>query len=155
MTTILLSRDGAALGTHGALVIASTEGPRSFAPVRAMVDEIGRLRRTSHRERLVYVYVAGENVEPPSQEQRKVAAEVSAHVDAIYGVHEGSGFRASIIRSVVMGIAMLSRQRVQQVIIDSVRKASEQLATNEPALGGPREIESAIEAVRAAARATI
>ncbi len=155
MASILLSRDGAALGTHGCLVVASTEGPESFRPARVMVDEIARLRRTTHRDRLVYVYVAGERSGTPDADARKIASEVGLHVDAIYGVHEGAGFRASLIRGIVTGIAMISRQRVQPEIADSVRAASELLAMREPTLGGPREIASAIEAVREAARATL
>ena len=136
MTSILVQEHGGGLGFHGPLVIATTEGPRAFHPTltRRIVDEIARLRRTSHQTKLVYVYVAAEAANVPDGESRRIAAELAQHVDAAVGVHEGGGFRASAVRAIVTGIAMLHPRRVRPKIVDSVHAASAFLHAHHPEL---------------------
>ncbi len=157
MTSILVQEHGGGLGVRGALVIATTEGPRSFRPAitRRVVDEIARLRRTSHQDRLVYVYVAGEEANVPDAESRRIAAELAQHLDTVVGVHEGDGFRASAIRAIVTGISLLQPRRVSPKIVETVQAASAYLHARHPDLGSEQDIADAIEDVRTAARATL
>ncbi len=157
MTRILFQQDGGGLGTYGDLVIATTEGPGSFHPgtTQRVVDEVLKLRRTSHRDRLIYVYVAGEESGMPDQESRRIAAQLQGHVDTVVGVHEGAGFRASVVRAIVTGITQLGQHKVRPRIVDSVRTAGTMLHESFPELGTEDEIAGWIEDVRAAARATL
>lgn len=150
-------QNGGGLGLFGPLVIATTEGPRSFHPAltRRVVDEVARLRRTTHQDKLIYVYIASEESNVPDPESRRIAAELPPLVDAAVGVHEGNGFRASAVRAIVTGIAMLQPRRLNPKIVDTVHAASAYLHTQYPELGSELDILDAIEDVRAAARATV
>lgn len=153
---IVFAERGAALATRGPLVIVVTDGPDAFAPDLAQraVDAIRELRRTSHKDRLVYVYLAGERSGMPSAEAREITATMSSLIDQVVGVHEGSGFRASAIRAVVTGLTMIARGNVKPEIVATTTEAGALLATKNPDLGPARDIAQAIEATRRAARAT-
>lgn len=157
MISIVLQEGGSAIGCRGPMVIAATEGPRSFRPelTRRAVDAIVRLRQTSHRDKLIYVYVASEESNVPDAESRRIAAELAQHVDAMVGVHEGDGFRASAIRAVVTGISLLQSRRITPRVHSSVADASVYLESAFPELGRAATIEAAIDDVRTAARATV
>lgn len=152
---VLLVQPGASLGTFGSLVIAATTGPSAFHTphVRRVVDEMARLRRTTHSERFIYVYVAGEQSGFPSDEARAITAEAASLVDYAVGVHEGHGFRASAVRGVVVGISMLSRARVRPEIVSTVTEAAANLVGRYPDLGTESAVRAAIEKVRGAAGA--
>lgn len=157
MISIVLQEGGSAIGHRGPMVVAATEGPHSFGPerTRRAVDAIVRLRQTSHRDRLIYVYVASEDSNVPDAESRRIASEIAQHVDVMVGVHEGSGFRASAVRAVVTGISLLQPRRISPRVLSSVSDAGAYLQGAFPELGSAATIEEAIEDVRAAARATV
>lgn len=155
VTRILFQGDGAALGVLGPLVIAVTDGPNSFRPeyARRVLEEVTRLRRTTHADRLIYLYVAGEHASLPDPEVRDTVAQVAEHFDACVGVHEGTGFKASAVRAVIAGITLLSRSRVRPEIVATIQKGAETLAENHADLGTRSELLEAILDVRAAANA--
>jgi hypothetical protein len=160
VTSILVQQDGTAVGVLGPLVIATTEGPRSFRPdtTRRAVDQIARLRRTTHQAKLIYVYVAAEGANVPDQESRRIAAEITALVDEAVGIHEGEGFRASVVRAIVTSISLLQSRRasiMRHSVVESAEAASALLHSRFPELGDVHDILDAIEAVRGAARATL
>lgn len=152
-TKILTSHPGASVGTYGPLVVAITDGPSAFVPstVRSSIDEIARLRQTTHAERLIYVYVAGERSGFPSDEARKTASQLASLVDYCVGVHEGSGFRASAVRGVVVGISMLSSSKVRPEIVSTIGEAAAVLVARFPDLGPEGDVRRAIEQIRLAA----
>lgn len=154
MTEIVFRGTDAALGVFGPLVIAVTDGPEAFRPEYAqrVLDEVGRLRRTTHAERLVYLYVAGERAGIPGTEVRDKLAKVGELMDACVGVHEGTGFRASAIRAVIAGITMLSRTRVRPQIVASIDEAAAQVTATHSDLGGRMAVLEAIREVREAAQ---
>jgi hypothetical protein len=151
VVNILLRAPDMALGTLGPLVIAVTDGPQAFAPdtlTRSMA-ELSRLRRTSHKDRFVYVYLAGERSQVPDQAAREKAAPITELFDECVGIHEGSGFRGSLVRAVVTSIGLLTPRRVRPTIVATIAEASATLA---PRTGiADDEISAAIEAVRRAA----
>lgn len=153
-TELLFRGSDASLGVCGPVVITATDGPASFEPaiVRRVVDEIARLRRTSHQNLLVYVYVAGERTALPSPEARAISAELGELFDACIGVHEGSGFRAGAVRAVVAGIAMMSRARVRPSIVSTIAEAATLVAARYPEAGAETALRRSIEHVREAAR---
>ncbi len=151
-TRICFEDEGAALGVHGPVVIAVISGRHPFSAhaARRAVDEVSRLRKTTHRTDLIYAYVMGEDAEVPGAEARGILAELPEHLDAVIGVHEGSGFRASMIRAVVTGIAMAARRRVHPEIVASVRDAASRIRARRPGLD-EQSLISAFELVRTAA----
>lgn len=151
-TRICFEDEGAALGVHGPAVIAVISGNHPFSAhaARRAVDEVVRLRKTTHRTDLLYAYVMGEHAEVPGAEARRILSELPEHLDVLVGVHEGSGFRASMIRGVVTGIAMASRRRVQPEIVASVRVAASRIRFRYPALE-EHALVDAFELVRTAA----
>lgn len=153
VTKILFQGQDAAVGVFGPLVIAVTDGPESFRPeyARRVLEEVSRLRRTTHADRLIYLYVAGERSSLPEPEVRDTVAQVAEHFDACVGVHEGSGFKASAVRAVIAGITMLSRSRVRPEIVATIEQGVEALSVRHPDLGTRAELLSAVLEVRAAA----
>ncbi|MBN8609792.1 MAG: hypothetical protein J0L92_04380 [Deltaproteobacteria bacterium] len=151
-TTICFEDEGAALGVHGPLVIAVISGRHPFSAhaARRAVDEVSRLRKTTHRGALLYAYVMGELAEVPGAEARNILAELPNHMDASVGVHEGSGFRASMIRAVVTGIAMASRARIHPDIVATVPVAAARICARYPTLD-EKSVVAAFERVRTAA----
>jgi hypothetical protein len=151
-THICFEDDGTALGVHGQLVIAVIDAQRPFsaAAARWAVDEIARMRRTTHKRELVYTYVMGADAEVPGPDARQVLSELPEHIDAAIGMHEGTGFRASMVRAVVTGIAMASRARVHPEIVATIPAAAARIRARLPNLT-EEEIVGAIERVRAVA----
>lgn len=149
--TILLRGQDIALGALGPAVVLVTDGPHAWASnqVNSVVEELTRLRKTSHRERLIYVYVAGATTDIPDTAARKQSAPIAELFDECVGIHEGDGFRASLTRAIVTSISMFSATRVRPEIVASVSEAGARLSAR---LGQPAtSIVDAIEAVRAAA----
>jgi hypothetical protein len=153
VTALLYAQHGAAVGVLGPFALCTADGPSAFSPItaRRVVSEIERLRRTSHRSRLVYVYVVAEDANLPDHETRKIVAEVAQHVDAVIGIHEGTGFRASVVRGMITSINLLARQRLRPIIFASVGEAVEHLERRSPELGAKRLFE-ALASVRAQGR---
>lgn len=153
--TVLLRGADVSLGVLGPLVIVVTDGPRAWAQnqVKNVVGEVERLRKSTHRERLIYVYVAAASSDIPDQAARKASAPLGALFDECIGVHEGDGFRASLTRAVVTSISMLAPIRVRPEIVVTVEEAAQRLG---PRVSLPsRVIYEAIEAVRSAAHSEV
>lgn len=149
---ICFENDGTALGVYGPIVIAAIESHRAFSAhaARRAVEEISELRRTTHRHGLIYAYVMGEFAEIPGLEARSELARLPELIDVAIGVHEGSGFRASVIRAVVTGIAMAARMQAHPEIVATVSAAAERIHRRVPSLREPA-IVAALEGVRRAA----
>lgn len=140
-----------ALGTLGPLVIAVTDGPQAFAldVIERSMAEMTRLRRTSHKSRFIYVYLAGETSKIPDQPAREKSAPIADLFDECVGIHEGSGFRGSLVRAVVTSIGMLTARRIRPTIVATIPEAA--AALTERSGLSVADITAAIEAVRRAA----
>lgn len=155
-TEILFSESGASVAFRGPLVVAITDGPDAFNVkcAKRTVAEVQRLRRGSHKDRMIYVYLAGERSGIPSAEAREVASGIGDLIDVGVGIHEGNGFRASAIRAVVTGISMMSRARVKLEIVATVDEAAALVSTRWPEAGSKAEVRGVLDQARAAARKT-
>ncbi|HEU4411076.1 MAG TPA: hypothetical protein VFS43_37835 [Polyangiaceae bacterium] len=100
-----------ALSTCGPLVIATWTGPAPHGAVQAQraADEVRRLRKDTHAKLLLYVYLVGETAVLPEPEARTIRAQLLQYFDTCVGIHEGNSLRASLIRGVVTGMALMSR----------------------------------------------
>ncbi len=147
---IVFAHDGIGLAIYGPLAIAVIEGADRPDAVRRTLDELARLRRTTHKSELHYLYVASENAEMPSTESRTAASSLSRFVDSSMGVHEGEGFRASVIRAVVTGIGMAGGKLPE--VVASVSEAADKLSARHASLGTAADLRAAVEALRRATR---
>jgi hypothetical protein len=141
-----------ALSTCGPLVIATWTGPAPHGAVQAQraLDEVKRLRKGTHAKLLLYVYLVGETAVIPENEAREIRAQLLDLFDACVGIHEGNSLRASLIRGIVTGMAMLARAERAKMpyIVSTTEDAARYLA---PRTGGQLDeaaILAAIEGTR-------
>lgn len=74
---------------------------------------------------LIVVAVVSERTAMPEPEARAVAARFAEHFDYYVGVHEGTGFRASLVRSVIAGMAIAARQKARYDVAPDVFRGAE------------------------------
>lgn len=141
-----------ALGVVGPLVIAVTDGPEAFQlrDTTEGVRLVEELRATTHADLLVYCYVATERSAILPAEQRHLGVRLANACDLVVGVHEGSGFRASVIRGVITGITLTSRSRPRPHVVGTTGEAAVFLAGRMPGTD-VSELRGALEEVRLAA----
>lgn len=75
----------------------------------------------------------------PDAEARKVAAAFPEYFDFYVGVHEGTSFRMSMVRAVLVGMAMLGRVRARYEVCSTIEEGVHVLA--QQAKGGVSEPE--------------
>lgn len=142
---------GASLGVYGPVVIAVIHGADRSENAERAVQEMRKLRRTTHSKELHYVYVVIDEAEMPSAKTREVAATLPTLVDTVIGVHEGEGFRASVVRAVVTGIGMVSGSL--PTVVSTTREAANKLASLHPNVGPAEDLRIAIDKLRGVALA--
>jgi hypothetical protein len=95
----------------------------------------------AERGSLGLLQVIGEQAVPPDAATRaKLAAMLKDNETRIIAsavVFEGAGFRASVIRSIVIGISMLSRPKCPHTVFESTTAGSQWLSGQLNASGGP------------------
>jgi len=91
--------------------------------VRALGRHVERFS-ASHREGIAMIVIIEENCAMPDSATREVlATDMKKHesfTKQMALVYEGTGFRAAALRSIVVGLHMLSRQRVPTKVVSTV-----------------------------------
>lgn len=121
---------GFAVGRLSNLVIGIFDDVRDprvyqteFTRILRMIEQIKpRLERGVP---LIVVAVISERTAMPESEARAVATRFADHFDHYVGVHEGTGFRASLVRSVVAGMAIAARQKAKYDVASDVLTGAE------------------------------
>ena len=115
------------------------------------MEEIRKLRRSTHTKELHYVDVVTEHASMPGAKTRQIAAALPTLTGSFTGVHEGEGFRASVVRAVVTGIGMVTGS--MPAVTTTTREAAAKLAAMHPSVGPAEDLRIAIERLRRAALA--
>ncbi|HEY0469499.1 MAG TPA: hypothetical protein VGC79_35160 [Polyangiaceae bacterium] len=94
--------------------------------------------------------VIGDLALPPDAAARTALANMlkvnETRIAASAVVYEGAGFRASVIRSVVIGISMLSRPKCPHTVFASTKAGIEWLCSHEPLSdGSPHRAHSSMQ----------
>ena len=135
------------LTSAGPLAICVTDGPRAFERpnIVGAFTALQRLKATTHRDMLYYIYVAGEHSALPNAEARKMSVEITKLADLVLGIHEGDGIRASLVRAVVTGITMMASTKLKPHIVATPEQAAAWAA---PRVGGALSEAQILEALR-------
>jgi hypothetical protein len=141
-----------AFATCGPLVIATWTGPAPHGAVQAQraLNEVRRLRKSTHAKLLLYVYLVGETALSPESEAREIRAQLLEYFDACVGIHEGNSLRASLIRGIVTGMAIMARTGRAKMphIVSTAEEAARYLASRASGQLDEAAILAAIEATR-------
>lgn len=143
---------GHAVGVVGATLVQiwETAGPDAARMQRIL--ELLRQRRAtlSASYSIAVVSVASPM---PDAEARKVAAAFPEYFDFYVGVHEGTSFRAAMVRAVLVGMAMLGRVRARYEVCSTVEEGVRELATQSRGAVLETELLRGIDELRAQSRA--
>lgn len=145
---VLFTNASAAVGLYGPVFIAVIAGADRPDNAERAVQELKRLRRTSHARELRYVYVVTHDSDMPSARTRELAIAIPSVTDSVLGVHEGEGFRASMVRAVVTGIGMATGSNPD--IVKTTAEAAALLASRHASVGPAAELRAAIDTLRRA-----
>jgi hypothetical protein len=74
---------------------------------------------------LIVVAIVSERTAMPEGDARAVASRFAEHFDYYVGIHEGTGFRASIVRSVLSGMSLAARRKAKYDIVSDVPRGAE------------------------------
>ena len=139
------------MGLFGPVFIVVIGGADRPENAERAVQELKRLRRTTHAKELRYVYVVLDNAAMPGSRTRGVATAIATLTDSLVGVHEGEGFRASVVRAVVTGIGMVTGTNPE--IVKTGAEAAALLASKSANVGPAEELRVAIQTLRSQALA--
>ncbi|MDP3275526.1 MAG: hypothetical protein Q8Q09_10050 [Deltaproteobacteria bacterium] len=125
-----------ALTVFGPVLICVWCGPLPHNAQRAtaVLHQLKRMRSSSHRDKLLYVYVAGATSTFPDDDARRIVSGYLVHFDASVGIHEGDTLRASIVRSIVAGMQMMSKTRSKNTVVQTSEEAGRVLFKLAPEL---------------------
>ena len=143
---VLFTNPEAAVGLFGPVFIAVIAGADRPENAERAVKEMRRLRRTTHAKELRYIYVVLDNAVMPGPKTREIATAIPTLTDGVVGVHEGEGFRASMVRAVVTGIGMVTGSSPE--IVKSAAEAAVLVASKSASVGPAEELRVAIETLR-------
>ena len=143
---VLFTNPEAAVGLFGPVFIVVIAGADRPENAERTLQEMRRLRRTTHAKELQYVYVVLNNAAMPGAKTRELATAIPGLTDSVVGVHEGEGFRASVLRAVVTGIGMVTRSSPE--IVKTGAEAAVLLASKSANVGPPEALRAAIEKLR-------
>jgi eukaryotic-like serine/threonine-protein kinase len=146
---------GVALAGHTLVVLWL--GETSKQAVRELRTQLEN--HAAENGRVALLQVIGERAIPPDGEARAALAAMlkdnEARIVASAVVFEGSGFRASVIRSIVVGISMLTRPKCPHTVFASVSEGitwlSVQLGSNDAARHAT-DMQLAVDKLRANVR---
>jgi hypothetical protein len=119
---------------HGIALV----GPTLIQLWEKIQPDAARMRRIGDRfrelaaahPRVFMMTVVGEASPMPDAGAREVAAKFPEVFTYYVGVHEGSSFRMAIVRSVLVGMSMLSSTRARYDVTDSLEEGVRLLVTN-------------------------
>lgn len=123
-----------------------SEGMRA---VKAWCEE--RRQREGDRP-LFMMSVVGEGGPMPDGEARAIASEFPAYFTEFVMVVEGSGFRASAVRAVLAGMALVAPRRTAPTVVTSVHEGCVALARQSGGVVDATRLEAAIDSARRAIR---
>lgn len=146
---IILEGPGFLVAHIDGLLLQIWDGP---APTAAAFDLMvpvleDDFRRTGHKA--AALTVVGASSDMPDEAARKRAAALPAHFSYYVGVHEGGSLRASVVRLVLAGMAMLSAHRADTTIVSTLEEGLGLLRARSPALPPQADLLAAIVALRA------
>jgi hypothetical protein len=120
-----------AVATWGNVMIQIWEnGPAPSAETqRAMARILAEQKRARPDGNVLVLAVVAEHAGIPEGESRRAAAELPEHFDFFVAVHEGTGFRGSVIRAVLGSMAMLSRVRARWDVRPTITEGAALLAS--------------------------
>lgn len=125
---ILYENDDCAIALCGDVMIQIWEGPAHNSVLQLLLGFFQSLKNDEFRTRKLYVlHVVGKTASPPDAEGRAIAAKFLGFFEFHANATEGAGFRASLIRSALVGIAFLSRTRTKHAVTASVLDAAKAL----------------------------
>jgi hypothetical protein len=137
------------------VLIQIWEGPAHNDVLKIVLGALQSLRRGPFAARKLFVlHVVAETASPPDAQGRAIAAKFLEHFDLHVNVTEGTGFRASLIRSAILGILMLSGTRAKNEVTASVDAGIDALvaagcdAKKADLVGVVRELREALPARR-------
>jgi len=100
-----------------------------------------------HDRKLYVLHVVAETASPPDAKGRAIAAKFLEYIEFHSNATEGTGFRASLIRSVIVGIIFLSRVRAKHSVSASVPEAARALVAA-GCNAETRDLESCVSVLR-------
>ena len=110
------------------VMIQIWEGPAHNDVLGAILGLFQTLKNGDFHARKLYVlHVVSETASPPDATGRAIAAKFLDYFEFHSNATEGTGFRASVIRSVIVGILFLSRVRTKHAVTASVSEAAQAL----------------------------
>lgn len=119
----------AAVALCGDVLIQVWEGPAHHDVLRTVANALQSLRRNEFSERRLFVlHIVARTASPPDAEGRQIAARFLGLFDHHINVTEGTGFRAALIRSALIGIALISGHRTDHVVTASLDAGLDALA---------------------------
>lgn len=122
---ILYQGQDCAVALCGDVMIQIWDGPAHNRVLRMILGFFQSLKNAEFRARKLYVlHVVSETASPPDAEGRAIAAKFLDYFEFHSNATEGTGFRASLIRSVIVGILFLSRVRAKHAVAASVPDAA-------------------------------
>lgn len=137
----------------GDVLIQVWEGPAHNEVLQKVLAALKSLKAGDFRQRSLFMLnVVSERASPPDAEGRAIAAKFFEYFDFHVNVTEGTGFRAAIIRSVLVAITLLTRVRAKHAVADTVAAGAALLASA-GALTSPRDLEAVVEEARHQLRA--
>lgn len=101
---------------------------------------------------LFMMSVVGEGGPMPDGEARAIASEFPAYFTEFVMVVEGSGFRASAVRAVLAGMALVAPRRTAPTVVTSVAEGCVSLARQSGGVLDGARLEAAIGGARRALR---
>jgi hypothetical protein len=104
-------------------------GPAHHDVLQMVATSLKSLKLDAFKARKLFVlHIVAETASPPDSEGRKIAAKFLPHIHHHVNVTEGTGFRASLIRSVIVGIALLASLRANYEVTASLSAGLDALA---------------------------
>lgn len=101
-------------------------------------------------EPLFVLAIVSEHTNMPSAECRAVGARFPQYFRYYVGVHEGSGFRASLVRTVIAGMAMASRVKARYSVVSTLAEGARDLELHSQGAFPAAQAEADIRAMREA-----
>lgn len=119
--------------------------------------EFRRVLRTFERQAalksparpLLALTVVSETTTMPDAESRRIATDFASYFDYYVGAHEGTGFRASLVRAVVAGMALAARVKPRYDVCSDARHGAALIASRSSGTVFADELYAVITELRA------
>ncbi|MFO0587705.1 MAG: hypothetical protein U0441_09200 [Polyangiaceae bacterium] len=148
MSRIVVDEGGHRFVTSGDTAIVVWRSPPTVASAARMMPFVKEL--FTERGRPVYIFVViADGIGLPDDAARAAMAEsmskTAPYTKMILSVIEGEGFRASVIRSISSGMALLARKSAPVKTFATVDEAIHWLAEHDPTTAHPVELRRAVD----------